>query len=41
MSQYKERLRQWEGSKTDEEISEQKWSSSWSSSVEQVKLLYK
>ncbi|XP_065918030.1 coiled-coil domain-containing protein 180-like isoform X2 [Dysidea avara] len=41
VSQYKERLRQWEGVKTDEEINEQKWSTSWNSSVEQVKLLYK
>lgn len=39
--QYKERLQQLENTKKDEEVNEQKWLSSWNSSVEQVVLLYK
>ena len=41
MVQCKERLRQLENMRKDEENNEQKWSSSWNSSVEQVILLYK
>ena len=41
VSKYKDRLRQLENMKKDEEINEQKWLSSWTSSVEQVILLYK
>ena len=39
--QHRERLQQLENAKVDEEVNEQKWLSSWNSSVEQVILLYK